>query len=260
MELNNGYGTIKITKIKQGTLVTLNRPEHRNTIIMQLIEEVHDLLDRLEEDSSCRVVVFQGENGVFCTGMDFQELIFGQSPDTQKIFSSGYMSLIKRFTTSSKVIISLLDGEVLAGGVGIVAASDIVISTKNTNFCLSEPLWGLLPACVIPFLIRRVGFQKTYYMTLTTRSIHAEQAYEMGLIDELTDNLGDNLRCLLLRFNRISEETIFDLKAYFRKMWLLTEDMENTAVQEITRLMGKTKVREDIKCFLEQQKFPWESV
>ncbi len=255
------YQTIQVTEIFNGMIVTLHRPIESNSINLQLIDEIHHLLDQVEKNPSCRMIILQGEKNVFCTGMDFNEAMdHVLSQEKTQILSSRYMSLIKRFTITPKIIISLLDGQVLAGGVGIVAASDIVISTYNTHFSLSEALWGLLPACVTPFLIRRVGFQKAYYMTLTTQTIHSREAHSMGLIDELTDNLQDAIRRNILRLNRVSEETVLDLKVYFQKMWIVTEEMENLAIQETARLMEKRTVRENIKNYIEQKKFPWEMV
>lgn len=253
------YQTLQVTRNNAATLVTINRPQRRNSINSLLLEEIQNLLNACEQDSSCRFIVFQGQDGYFCTGMDFEEV--AQNADS---FSGGnfnfseYMALLKRFTNTSKVIISLVDGHVMAGGVGIVAASDLVISSHRSQFSLSEALWGLLPACVTPFLIRRIGFQKAYTMTLTTETISAEKAHTMGLIDQLSDNPTDALRQLLVRLSRIEEETVKDLKSYFHKMWIINEAMEATAVAEITRLINEPRVQENIKNFVNHQRFPWD--
>jgi len=251
--------TLLVNKINAAWILTLHRPDNRNSINETLLKEIHFVLDQAEQDTSCRCLVFQGENGIFCTGMDFQEVAQPVSGNKENFDSEEYMRILKRFTMTSKIIIVLLDGQVLAGGVGIVAASDIAISTSHTQFGLSEALWGLLPACVLPFLIRRIGFQKSYFMTLTTQTINATEAKTIGLIDELSDNLNDSLRRLLLRLNRIQEETVKDLKTYFRKLWIINETMEQTAVQEITRLANKPNVQANIKNFVEKQQFPWET-
>lgn len=153
-----------------------------------------------------------------------------------------------------------MDGKVLAGGVGFIAASDFVIGTSNTQIGLSEALWGLLPACVTPFLIRRIGFQKAYHLTLTTQTINAAEAEKIGLLDTLTDKPEESLKQLQLRLRRIAAETVGDLKSYFRKMWIITEAMEATAVAELNRLMAKPQVRKNIQNFLDHQQFPWDSL
>jgi polyketide biosynthesis enoyl-CoA hydratase PksH len=253
------YEALLINESPSYLTVTLHRPKQLNRLNLQLLKEIHHVLDQAESNPDCRFVVLQGENNVFCTGMDFEEQVQQNEAQQDINFAQLYMDLLKRFTTTSKVIISLLDDQVFAGGVGLVAASDLVISTSRSQFCLSEALWGLLPACVTPFLIRRIGFQKAYFMTLTTQAITASEAHKISLIDELTDNLDDSLRRIALRLNRIEEETIQDLKAYFRKIWIITEAMENEAVTEISRLIKKPQVQANIKNFAKHGRLPWES-
>lgn len=252
--------TLLIEKAPHGLTVTLHRPKQRNSINAQLVLDLHNLLDQAERDPMCKCIVLQGESGFFCTGMDFNEVTQMNSLTTESpLFSAKYMELLKRFTTTPKIIISLVEGQVLAGGVGIVAASDLVIGSQQAQFALSEALWGLLPACVTPFLIRRIGFQKAYFMTLTTETIHAQEAHRIGLIDKLAEQPHESLRQVTLRLKRIHEETIHDLKAYFQKMWIITEAMEVEAISELDRLMMKPQVRANIKNFIEKQQFPWEN-
>lgn len=251
--------TLLVEKTAHGLTVTLHRPKQRNSINTQLIQDLHNLLDLAENDPMCHCIVLQGENGFFCTGMDFNEASQKNSTTNENPpFSAKYMELLNRFTTTPKIIISLVEGQVLAGGVGIVAASDLVIGGQQAQFGLSEALWGLLPACVTPFLIRRIGFQKAFFMTLTTETINASEAHRIGLIDKLAEQPHESLRQITLRLKRIHEETIHDLKAYFRKMWIITAEMEAEAISELERLMMKPQVRVNIKNFIEKQQFPWE--
>lgn len=261
MELAMLFETILLEKVAHSLMLTIHRPEQRNSINDQLIKEMHQVLDYAEHDPTCRFIILQGENGFFCTGMDFKELplqALTVKSDNIDYFAE-YMRLLNRFTTTSKIIISLVDGQVLAGGMGLIAASDMVISKMCSQFGLSEVLWGLLPACVVPFLIRRIGFQKTYRLTLNSLNINANEAHLCGLVDELTQNdLHDSLRRLILRLERIEEETVGELKDYFGKMWIINEAMQATAVAEISRLIAKPLVQNNIKNFIERQQFPWE--
>jgi polyketide biosynthesis enoyl-CoA hydratase PksH len=168
------------------------------------------------------------------------------------------MEMLKRLTLIPKVIISKVDGKVIAGGIGLAAASDLVIATPRSQFSLSEALWGLLPCSVIPYLIRRVGYQPAYKMTLTTLPISAIDAYRIHLVDELTDTPDDSIRKLKPRLIRLSDTTILTMKQYFRKMWLITEAMEDVAVSEFSKLISQPTVRENIRNFVEYGQFPWE--
>ena len=146
----------------------------------------------------------------------------------------------------------------MAGGVGLAAASDIVVSTERSEFSLSEALWGLLPCCVLPFLIRRTGFQKAYFMTLTTRTFTAREAFDIHLVDELTAQPDEALRKLSLRLNLLDDVTISDLKRYFRGLWLINSEMEQAAVAEITRLSALPRVQNNLRNYVEHGRFPWQ--
>lgn len=263
-----GYETIIVKEITGGISVIFNRLEHQNSINELFLKELNNALDLAEKEPSCRILVLEGQEGIFCTGMDFNEAALAyenadsnssQATGVENFISSFYMETIKRFSLSPKIIISKVDGKVMAGGVGLAAASDLVIATPRSQFSLSEALWGLLPACVIPYLIRRVGYQKAYKMTLTTLAVSAQEAYDMNLVDELSENPDDSIRRFWLRIGKLEEATISNVKQYFRKMWFVTDQMEEVAVSEISRLVAHPKVRDNIENFVKYQKFPWEN-
>ncbi|MCB0209725.1 MAG: enoyl-CoA hydratase/isomerase family protein [Anaerolineae bacterium] len=238
--------------------LTMNRPDKRNSLSQALMEGLQRGLTEAEADPDCRLVVLTGRQNFFCTGMDFEEATRGAAM-TDMGEGQQYMSLLKRFASSPKIIISKIEGTVLAGGMGLVAASDLVVATPASRFGLPEALWGLLPANVMPFLIRRVGFQAAYRLTLTTETITAEEAARIGLVDTLSDRPDDDIRRYLLRLGRLDEQTIREAKAYFQKMWFLTEEMEQTAIAELNRLVRTERVQQNIKNYVEYQKFPWET-
>ncbi len=237
--------------------LTMNRPEKRNSINQELMQELYRALDEAEANADCRLIILAGRQNFFCTGMDFEEAAQGATI-TEDREGQDYMRLLKRFASSAKIIISKVEGSVLAGGMGLVAASDLVVATPESRFGLPEALWGLLPANVMPFLIRRVGFQHAYRLTLTTETITAEEAWRIGLVDTLSNKPDDDIRRYLLRLGRLDEQTILDAKAYFQKMWILSEEMEQTAVSELNRLVNTERVQRNIKNYVEYQKFPWE--
>jgi len=254
------YQTLLLTKMPQGINITINRLEHRNAINSLLLKELHQVLDEAEADEACKIMTLKGQQGFFCSGMDFQEMIHIMNDQAELVqWTSHYMLLLKRFALSSKIIISLIDGQVIAGGVGLVAASDLVLATSKSQFCLSEALWGLLPANVLPYLIRRIGFQKAYFLTLSTQKMMAIDAQAIHLIDELSDDLEDTFNKYVNRLSRLEVQTVKNLKNYFRKLWMINEDTEQHALSELVRLIQQPQVQTNIKRFIEQGKFPWET-
>jgi polyketide biosynthesis enoyl-CoA hydratase PksH len=238
--------------------ITIDRPAQQNAINGAMLTELHAALDEAERLPSARLVVIQGGPGVFCTGMDFADA----SGSPQSVAARGgeeFLSLLKRLTTIPRVVVSVVDGRATGGGVGIAAASDFVYATPRSTFSLPEALWGLLPCCVLPFLIRRAGFQPAYAMSLSTMPVTAEQAHQSHLADQLAEKPELLVRRLRQRVSKLDDATIAAMKRYLRQLWFLSEEMERAAVGEFTRLMSSPVVRDRISAFATSQVFPWDS-
>jgi polyketide biosynthesis enoyl-CoA hydratase PksH len=230
-------------------------PETGNTLTAELVGGLHAALDRAEGDPACRVVVLEGMNGVFCTGMDFERLLAGAAGDGAGRFAD----LLRRFATGPRVVVSAVDGKVMAGGLGLLAASDLVYVTERSTFALSEALWGLLPSVVAPYLIRRVGFRLVHEMTLTARTVTAAEASRAGLADALVADLTAHLDLQVRRLRRLDPATVVDLKAYYHKLWPISEETERAALDELNRLLGSERVRRNVETYVRYGRMPWES-
>ncbi len=255
------YETIALSKLNGVYTAIFNRPEERNSMTGQFMADLNKMLDDAENDSACKVVIFAGTGGFFSTGMDFNEASESGFVDDIEVVKKGkkvYSDTIKRISLFPKYIISKVDGQVMAGGIGIIAASDLVLSTPRSQFSLSEAIWGLLPCMVMPYLIRRVGFQNAYRMTLTTIPVDVEKALSMNLVDDAEEKIDNLLRKYLLRIMRLSGKTITVAKEYFRKLWIINEEMEQLAIDQIATLEFDPEVRNNINNFIKYNKFPWE--
>jgi polyketide biosynthesis enoyl-CoA hydratase PksH len=253
---------IAVGPMPSGVCITLRRPGEKNTITKALLDELHLALDEVEGDDRVKLVTICGSGGFFCTGMDFGELLAaGESRQTRAIedMQASYMSLLSRISQMGKVFIAEIDGVATAGGLGIVAACDVAVATPGSKFTLSEALWGLMPCMVMPFLIRRVGFQFAYHMTLTTSTVDAESAARFRLVDELSDNLLHARRKLGLRLRRLNLRTIGELKSYFARMCPISEEIKAFAIGETTRLALKPETLAGIGAFVRRGVFPWDS-
>lgn len=223
-------------------------------------------LDELEENKYCRILILQGDKGVFSTGMDFESVIPSSEKSTMngkniyaEEFCEMYMKILNRLSLSSKIIISFVDGIATAGGVGLAAASDFVIATPRATFQLSELLWGLLPSMVVPFLIRRIGFQKAYSITISTLAVDADRALQWGLADEISDSPYNFAKQLMNRISKIEECNIVRAKHYFKKMWFVTEEMEQHAISQTQNLLNDKKIVQDLHNYIRYGQFPWET-
>lgn len=252
------YETLIVDDSTDTHTLTINRPDFQNSINSILLHDLHRALDRAEDNPHCRAIVLQGKGSIFCAGLDFKELI-SWNFEKQKIqdWATKYMALLRRLSMMSILVVTNLDGKVFAGGTGLVAASDYVLATPRSDFKLTEALWGLLPAMVSPYLIRRVGFQKAYTLTLTAQTLSAQEAHSIHLVDEISEQPDEALSKLIQRFKRLDNRIIAEIKHYFRKMWIVDKERESVAVDEITYLLQNAKVQDNICEFVRSGVLPW---
>ncbi|MDJ1179180.1 enoyl-CoA hydratase/isomerase [Roseofilum sp. BLCC_M91] len=252
------YQTLKISDQGVVQRIQIYRPEANNSINSQLTIELLSALQAAEAEEVVKVIILEGLPDVFCTGMDFGEVATAQELDPKGRYNA-YYDILKQMSQSSKVILSVVRGKVQAGGVGLVAASDLVIADETATFVLSELLFGLLPACVLPFLIRRVGFQKAYRLALTTQTISASEAEKWGLIDEYGSSTNQLISKYIRRLKYLPSSGVKELKNYISQLWIVQAETQDLAVNEIFRLITEPTVQEKIKRFQQEGLFPWQT-
>jgi 3-carboxymethyl-3-hydroxy-acyl-[acp] dehydratase len=251
------YETIKVQFQESICFLQIDRPEANNTINGQLVAECNSVLSACEE--SATVVVLSGSPQVFCFGADFKAIAGTSEKANEQDEGPGPLyDLWLRLATGPYVTISHVRGKANAGGVGFVAASDIVLADDTAQFSLSELLFGLYPACVLPFLMRRIGFQKAHYFTLMTQPISARQACEWGLVDAFEPLSETLLRRHLQRLRRLSKTAIRRYKTYVSRISLPLQDLKSTAVAANREIFSDPRNLQAITRYVEQGVFPWE--
>lgn len=211
------YRTIQVRFQEPVCFLQLHRPEAGNTINDLLIEECHHVLALCEE--SITIVVLEGLPEVFCFGADFQGIHAKMTNGQQSGHNPEPLyDLWLKLAAGPYITISHVRGKANAGGIGFVAASDIVLADQTAQFSLSELLFGLFPACVLPFLIRRIGYQKAHYMSLMTHPISVQQAHSWGLVDAYEAQSDSLLRKHLLRLRPLPKIGISRYKRYISEL------------------------------------------
>ena len=253
------YETIKVQFQESICLLQIDRPQAGNTISSQLVAEFHDVLSACEE--SATVIVLRGTPEVFCLGADFKAIAGASKNAFERDDGPGPLyDLWLRLATGPYVTISHVRGKANAGGVGFVAASDIVLADESAQFSLSELLFGLYPACVLPFLIRRIGFQKAHYLTLMTQPISAKQACDWGLVDAYEPLSEALLRRHLQRLRRLSKVAIRRYKTYVSGISAQLQDLKSLAVAANLEIFSDAGNLQAITRYVEQGVFPWEKL
>jgi polyketide biosynthesis enoyl-CoA hydratase PksH len=250
------YETIQVQFQDSICFLKIDRPEANNTISSQLVTECNHLLSVCAE--SATVVVLSGSPEVFCFGADFKAIAGVSGKDEQNAAPGPMYDLWLRMATGPYVTVSHVRGKANAGGVGFVAASDIVLADESAQFSLSELLFGLYPACVLPFLIRRIGFQKAHYLTLMTQPISAKQAWEWGLVDALESSSEVLLRRHLQRLRRLSKGAVRRYKAYMHSISSPLQDLKLPAVAANREMFSDADNLQAITRYIKEGLFPWE--
>ncbi len=252
------YKTVKVRFEEQICFLQFYRPEANNTINELMIRECIQVLELCDE--SATVIVLEGLPEVFCFGADFSAIHekIKRKEQTERDPELLYHLWLK-LATGPYVTVSHVRGKANAGGIGFVAASDIVLADNTANFSLSELLFGLFPACVLPFLIRRMGFQKAHYLTLMTQPVSARQACEWGLADACGDDSNSLLRKHLLRLRRLSKHGVSNYKSYMNTICDLPMKAESEAVNANKMMFSDPRNLDSIFRYMEEGKFPWET-
>jgi polyketide biosynthesis enoyl-CoA hydratase PksH len=237
--------------------ITLNRPHAGNAINSTLLGELRAVISQCHSEAT--MVVLDGSPEVFCAGADFAEIARVDTSCAQlERHAEAIYDLWLTLSTAPFMTICRVRGKVNAGGVGFVAASDVVIADETASFCLSELLFGLLPACVLPFLVRRVGWQRAHYMAVSTQTIGAGQAHNWGLVDVLDAYDGPAVRKHLGRIRRLSKVAIERYKRYVGALAGPVTAARAAAVAANVDAFSDSDNRRTIDRYVRTGKFPWE--
>lgn len=246
------YKTLKVKIEGDICFIQMHRPEANNTINAALITEMTDVINICSQN--IKIVVLEGLPEVFCFGADFESFEENAINQDPKFLYDLWLKL----ANGTFLSVAHVQGKVNAGGLGFVASCDIVLCEEKTVFSLSELLFGLLPACVLPFLIRRIGYSKSNYMTLMTQPITVKQAYEWGLVDAYAVNSNDLLRKHLLRLRLLNHESINRYKRYMNMLNNELTMAKTVALEMNTEVFSDRNNIEKIDRFVKTGQFPWE--
>jgi polyketide biosynthesis enoyl-CoA hydratase PksH len=236
--------------------IRLDRASAGNALNTRMVEELGNVVSRCETAEGPKpitVIVIEGSPDVFCSGGDFDAAAGGEALDPALLYD-----LWTRLATGSFVSIALVRGRANAGGVGLACACDMVLCDRTATFALSELLFGLFPACVMPFLIRRTGPQKAHHMALMTRPVAADEALSCGIADAVGDDAEALLRSHLPRLTKLSGPAIGRYKRYMMELSDIITRAKPMAIEANRAMFEDPAVRRNISRYVAEMKFPWE--
>jgi methylglutaconyl-CoA hydratase len=241
--------------------ITLNRPERRNAMTPEMQQE---LIAAMEDAaaSTCRVVVFSGSGEAFCSGLDLTALQAMQDKTAaeHRIDAERIATLFRTLYELPKPTIAAVHGAAIAGGTGLAMICDFTLAVPAAKFGYTEVRIGFVPALVSAFLALQIGDKRTRDLLLTGRLIDAEEAYRLGLVNEVVapDHLATRVKALAGLLAASSPQSLGATKqllAAQNKAWLdtaIAQAMESNAQARET-----ADFREGVASFLEKRKPLW---
>ena len=169
-------------KSPQTTVVTLNRPERRNALTLELLTELCSALNVASEQPEQRVLILRGAGAAFCTGLDLKE-----AADSTKAHATAEMvaNTLVAISQTRLVTIAVVHGAAVAGGAGIMSACDFVVAAERTKIGYPEVRRGLVAGLVMTFLRRQVGERNMRELLFSGDLIDAARAKEIGLVNRV---------------------------------------------------------------------------
>ena len=242
-------------------VITLNRPDKRNAVSFELVDELMQALDHAER-SAAQVIIITGAGKAFCAGLDLEDLkkLLGRSHEQNVQDSATMARLFRRIYNFPKPMIAAVNGHAIAGGTGIATMCDFTLSVADAKYGYTEVKIGFVPAIVSSILVWQVGHKIARDLLMTGRLFDAAEAHRYGLVNEIVEPERLMPRALelarLLMENspssvRLSKKLIngFIAKA-------LDEQMAQ-AVEDNARIRTTADFREGITAFLEKRKPKW---
>jgi len=255
------YKTLQLAYDARVATLTLNRPEKRNAISFELID---DLLRALEEvnASDALVLIVTGAGKAFCAGMDLENLkaLLGRTPEQNVQDSETMVRLFRSLYEFPKVTIAAVNGPAIAGGTGLALLCDFTLAVPEAKFGYTEVRIGFVPAIVSTFLLRQVGEKQARDLLLTGRIIGADEAARMGLIHEIVapENLMARARELAATLMENSPSSLRATKKLLNDHVRAELDAQiGAAVRENAAIRSTVDFREGITSFLEKRKPVW---
>jgi methylglutaconyl-CoA hydratase len=165
----------------QITVVTLNRPERRNALTIELLTELAAAIRVASDEPHERIIILRGAGAAFCTGMDLK----AATPQNAQAMAELVGKTLLTLSQTHLITIAAVHGAAVAGGAGIMSACDLVVAAERTKIGYPEVRRGLVPGLVMTFLRRQVGERNMRELLLASELIDAERAKEIGLVNRV---------------------------------------------------------------------------
>jgi enoyl-CoA hydratase/carnithine racemase len=243
--------------------LTLNRPESRNALSIEVMNDMLDKLGQIERNPDIRVVVIRGNGPAFCAGHNLKDMV-GPDLDIRHFYTmfSVCARMMQSLHELPQPVIAQVHGIATAAGCQLVAACDLAVAEAGAQFATPGVKIGLF--CTTPAvpLVRVVGRRRAMEMLLTGRFFSAEQAEKFGLVNEVVpmDDLSRRTRDLAVEVAQYSRRTLaFGKQTFYRQVDLSETSAYDYATHAIAMNCLDEDAQEGIRAFLEKRAPVWKN-
>lgn len=244
--------------------ITLSRPAVRNAFNDEVIAELSAAFQAVGQHHDVRAVVLAAEGPAFCAGADLNWMrrMADYTRDENVADAGQLAAMLKTIYECPKPTIAAVQGDVFAGGMGLVAACDMAVSVDSATYCLSEVKLGLMPATISPYVIRAMGARAAHRYFLTAERFSAQEAHRIGFVNELVNSP----EALAVKVDELVQALCNASPAAVRackRLVLEVAEREINAsliaatVQGIADIRASEEGREGVQSFLQKRKPAW---
>ena len=243
--------------------LTLNRPDVRNAFNDEVIAEITAAFQEMAARAEVRAVVLAAIGPAFCAGADLNWMrrMADYTRAENLADAAALAEMLRVMYECPKPTIARIQGDVYAGGMGLVAACDMAVSVDTANYCLSEVKLGLIPATISPYVIRAMGARSAHRYFLTAERFDAQEAHRIGFVHEVVsaDQLDARVAELTLALVSASPNAVRACKALVQEVAGRGIDAPLIArtVEGIADIRTSSEGREGAQSFLQKRKPSW---
>jgi len=257
-----------LTRIDRGTLhVSINRPDVRNAMNEQVLDDLITVFTHLADRDDLRAVVLRGVEGNFCAGGDIKDFSrIRQRPaepgsDPIAAFNRRFGEMLELVNAAPQATIAVTEGAVLGGGFGLACVADVTITHKNASFGMPETGLGILPAQIAPFVVGRIGISQARRLGVCGARFDGAEAVRLGLAhfadadsEAIEMRLAATLKQILRCAPRANADTKRIMLAVGKKP--LSEVLDEAAARFSLALSGE-EAAEGTRAFIEKRLPAW---
>ncbi|MBW2108379.1 MAG: enoyl-CoA hydratase [Deltaproteobacteria bacterium] len=253
------YSYLKFEVKDRIGMLVLNRPEKRNALSLDLLQELNDLLAEIRQHSGVAVVIVRGAGKVFCAGHDISDLVDGDLTQYNQIFAT-CIEVMEKIQQLPQPVLAQVHGVATAAGCQLVAACDLAVAEEKARFGTPGVKIGLF--CTTPGvpLVRAVGRKRALEMLLTGRMISASEAHEYGLVNRVVSagQLSEETWNLACKIAEASPLTLrIGKEAFYTQANLADTQAYDYARQVMLASLFSVDANEGLTAFLEKRPPVW---